>query len=51
MYLSVSFSTLLLARSEISSAQGKIINDELNKRAQPVDTNGDGIPDYYVYRP
>jgi hypothetical protein len=35
----------------ISVAQGKILNEEIGKRAQPVDTNGDGAPDYYMYKP
>ena len=36
---------------EISAEQGRIINEELDKRAEPYDADGDGRPEGYIYRP
>jgi len=36
---------------EISAEQGRILNEELDKRAQQYDADGDGRPDGYIYRP
>lgn len=36
---------------EISSEQGKILSEELGKKAELYDADGDGKPDGYVYRP
>jgi hypothetical protein len=36
---------------EISSEQGKILNEELGKRSPTYDADGDGTPEGHIYRP